>query len=105
MIHSDLMLVVVEVLIVLDLEPPRPLPGIILLTGFAEHAAHSVPSSHVVPRASGCTMCHNVLVTRSESLLSSGQCSDPARPVRPPVMLGRKGELPLIISQMQLMLS
>ena len=74
--HSDLMLVVVEVLIVLDLEPPRPLPGVLLLTGFAEHTAHGdrpVPSSHVVPRASECTMCHNVSMARSESLLSSGR--------------------------------
>ena len=39
MIHSDLMLVVIEVLIVLDLEPPGPLSDV-LLAGFAEHTAH-----------------------------------------------------------------
>ena len=42
MIHADLMLVVVEVLIVLDLEPLGPLPGVVTLAGFAEHTAHDV---------------------------------------------------------------
>ncbi len=54
MIHPDLMLVVIEVLIVLDLEPSGPLPGL-LIVGFAEHTAHSawpLPGSHVVPPAS-----------------------------------------------------
>ena len=54
MIHPDLMLVVIEVLIVLDLEPNGPLP-VGLLAGFAEHTAHGawpLPGSHVVPRAS-----------------------------------------------------
>ena len=54
MIHADLMLVVVEVLIVLDLEPLGPLPGVVTLAGFAEHTAHGVwplPPSHVVPQA------------------------------------------------------
>ena len=76
MIHADLMLVVVEILIVLDLEPLGPLPGVVTLTGFAEHTAHDawpLPLSHVVPQASECTMCHNVSVSRSKSRLNSGR--------------------------------
>ena len=42
MIHSNLKLVVVEVLIVLDLEPLGPFPGVVTLAGFAEHTAHDV---------------------------------------------------------------
>ena len=42
MIHADLMLVVVEILIVLDLEPLGPFPGVVTLAGFAEHTAHDV---------------------------------------------------------------
>ena len=67
MIHADLMLVVVEVLIVLDLEPLGPLPGVVTLAGFAEHTAHSVwplpiitcgPSGLWVHNGSQCvTMC------------------------------------------------
>ena len=69
------MLVVIEVLIVLDLEPPGPLSDV-LLAGFAEHTAHGawpLPGSHVVPQASQCTMGHNVSVSRSESRLNSGR--------------------------------
>ena len=53
MIHADLMLVVVEVLMVLDLEPPRPLLANLLLTGFAEHTAHGdTPQLTCGPQAS-----------------------------------------------------
>ena len=83
MIHLDLMFVVIEVLIVLDLEPPGPLPGV-LLTGFAEHTAHGVwpiPGSHVVPQAllvHNGSQCVSVQVRVSTELRS--QCSVPARP-------------------------
>ena len=73
MIHSDLKLVVIEVLIVLDLEPLGPLPGVLTLAGFAEHTAHDVwplPLSHVVLQA---LLVHNVSVSRSESRLNSGR--------------------------------
>ena len=78
MIHSDLMLVVIEVLIVLDLEPPGPLPDV-LLTGFAEHTAHGawpLPGSHVAPQASQCTMGHNVPL--SAQWVTMCQCPGPS---------------------------
>ena len=90
MIHADLMLVVVEVLIVLDLEPPRPLPGILLLTGFAEHTAHGVRNhpAHMWSLGPLSAQCVGDQVRVSTELRP--QCSDPARPVRPPVMLERR---------------
>ena len=73
MIHADLMLVVVEVLMVLDLEPPRPLLANLLLTGFTEHTAHGDTPQLTCVVLRPLTMCHNVSVTRSKSLLSSGR--------------------------------
>ena len=121
MIHPDLMLVVIEVLIMLDLEPPGPLPGV-LLTGFAEHTAHGdwpLLGSHVVPQAlsvhngsqyaSKCTMGHNVSVSRSESRLNSGRSvqSRPGPGCAADTCDAQSGRAPssLIISLMQLMLS
>ena len=81
MIHADLMLVVVEILIVLDLEPLGPLPGVVTLAGFAKHTAHGICPLPILTcmwslrplSAQWVTMCHNVSVSRSESRLNSGR--------------------------------